>query len=533
MSRMPRPTGQVGLYDPQYEHDACGVAFVARLNGEPTHETVQRAVVALANLEHRGAAGADPNTGDGAGILLQMPDELMRGVIGTTCRRTGAYGVCVCFLPQDEARRAELAGAARAHGDRRGPARGRLARHPGRQGLRRHHRQLLRAVHQAARRRRRGAADGRPGRLRAQALRDPPRRRAGGRARARDPVVLVADRRLQGHAHGPAAARLLPRPAGHADQVGARARPLAVLDEHVPELGARAPVPDDRPQRRDQHAARQRELDARARVAARVRAVRRGPAEGAAGRPAGRLGLGDVRQRARAAHARRPQPPARDDDDDPGGLRGPRRHPRRPQGLLRVPLVPDGAVGRPGGGRVHRRPRDRRDARPQRSAPRPLAGDQGRLGRARLGDRRDRRAARERPAQGPPAARQPLPGRPRARPDRRGRRGQGARSPRASRTREWFERGINHLADLPDREPAHGQDEPLRQLQIAFGYTQEDLKVLLAPTAARGEEPIGSMGNDLVARRAQRQPPAAVLATSSSCSRRSRTRRSTRSARRS
>ncbi|HEY6695789.1 MAG TPA: glutamate synthase central domain-containing protein, partial [Solirubrobacteraceae bacterium] len=108
MSRTPRPTGQVGLYDPQYEHDACGVAFVARLNGEPSHETVQRAVVALANLEHRGAAGADPNTGDGAGILLQMPDALMREVIGEALPRAGAYGVCVCFLPQDEARRAEL-----------------------------------------------------------------------------------------------------------------------------------------------------------------------------------------------------------------------------------------------------------------------------------------------------------------------------------------------------------------------------------------------------------------------------------------
>src|SRR4051794_1950074 len=107
MSRMPRPTGQVGLYDPQYEHDACGVAFVARLNGEPSHETVQRAVVALANLEHRGAAGADPNTGDGAGILLQMPDDLMRGLIDGL-PAAGGYGVCVCFLPQDEQRRAEL-----------------------------------------------------------------------------------------------------------------------------------------------------------------------------------------------------------------------------------------------------------------------------------------------------------------------------------------------------------------------------------------------------------------------------------------
>src|SRR5918996_4478960 len=108
MSRIARPTRPVGLYDPQYEHDACGVAFVARLNGEPSHETVSRAIVALENLEHRGAAGADPNTGDGAGILLQMPDELMRGLIGQDLPPPGGYGVCVCFLPTDAARRAEL-----------------------------------------------------------------------------------------------------------------------------------------------------------------------------------------------------------------------------------------------------------------------------------------------------------------------------------------------------------------------------------------------------------------------------------------
>ena len=115
MSGMPRPTGPVGLYDPQYEHDACGVAFVARLNGEPSHETVQRAVIALANLEHRGAAGADPNTGDGAGILLQMPDELMRGA---GRRGPAAAGRLrrLRLLParSDDARRAELEAAARA-----------------------------------------------------------------------------------------------------------------------------------------------------------------------------------------------------------------------------------------------------------------------------------------------------------------------------------------------------------------------------------------------------------------------------------
>src|SRR3712207_1801481 len=108
MHRTTRPTAPVGLYDPSYEHDACGVAFVARLDGEPSHETVVRAITALENLEHRGAAGADPNTGDGAGILIQMPDEFLRGVVGDDLPPPGAYGVCVCFLPQDEARRAEL-----------------------------------------------------------------------------------------------------------------------------------------------------------------------------------------------------------------------------------------------------------------------------------------------------------------------------------------------------------------------------------------------------------------------------------------
>src|SRR4051794_2447244 len=103
---MPRPTQPVGLYDPTYEHDACGVAFVAKLDGTPSHETIQRAIVALENLEHRGAAGADPNTGDGAGILVQMPDELIRGLIGQDLPPPGAYGVCVCFLPQDDEKRA-------------------------------------------------------------------------------------------------------------------------------------------------------------------------------------------------------------------------------------------------------------------------------------------------------------------------------------------------------------------------------------------------------------------------------------------
>ena len=96
-----------GLYDPAYEHDACGVAFVARLDATPSHETVQRALMALANLEHRGAEGADANTGDGAGITVQIPDAFFRAAVGGL-PPAGAYGIGVCFLPRDDARRAEL-----------------------------------------------------------------------------------------------------------------------------------------------------------------------------------------------------------------------------------------------------------------------------------------------------------------------------------------------------------------------------------------------------------------------------------------
>ena len=108
-SPMPeRPRGRIGLYDPSYEHDACGVAMVAKLDGKPSHEAVERAIVALENLEHRGAAGADPNTGDGAGILLQLPDEFLRGVIDAELPPLGAYGVAMLFLPREEDERVRL-----------------------------------------------------------------------------------------------------------------------------------------------------------------------------------------------------------------------------------------------------------------------------------------------------------------------------------------------------------------------------------------------------------------------------------------
>ncbi len=97
-----------GLYDPSHEHDACGVAMVARLDNRPDHEVIVRALTALDNLEHRGAEGADVRTGDGAGILSQIPDKFFRGSLDFELPRRGRYGVAVCFLPRDPDLRRKL-----------------------------------------------------------------------------------------------------------------------------------------------------------------------------------------------------------------------------------------------------------------------------------------------------------------------------------------------------------------------------------------------------------------------------------------
>src|SRR5262245_38425144 len=91
-----------GLYDPRFEHDACGVAFVATLTGEASHDIVVKALTALHNLDHRGAAGAEANSGDGAGILLQIPDAFLREVTDFDLPPRGAYAVGTAFLSGDD-----------------------------------------------------------------------------------------------------------------------------------------------------------------------------------------------------------------------------------------------------------------------------------------------------------------------------------------------------------------------------------------------------------------------------------------------
>jgi glutamate synthase domain-containing protein 1 len=96
-----------GLYDPSFEHDACGLGFVAQLRGGPSHDVVSKGLEVLRRLSHRGAAGADPSTGDGAGILLQVPHAFYERVLShrdIELPLAGDYGVAQCFLSRDPAR---------------------------------------------------------------------------------------------------------------------------------------------------------------------------------------------------------------------------------------------------------------------------------------------------------------------------------------------------------------------------------------------------------------------------------------------
>ena len=90
-----------GLYDPAAEHDSCGVNFVANLRGNRSHHIVATGLGALCNMEHRGAVGSDPNSGDGAGILVQIPDEFCRAVVSFDLPQPGAWATGIAFLPQD------------------------------------------------------------------------------------------------------------------------------------------------------------------------------------------------------------------------------------------------------------------------------------------------------------------------------------------------------------------------------------------------------------------------------------------------
>jgi len=97
-----RTLSREGLYDPRYEHDACGVGFVVNINGAASHTIIQQGMQVLENLVHRGASGCDPDTGDGTGILFQLPHAFfaeIAGGLGFDLPAPGAYAVGMVFLP--------------------------------------------------------------------------------------------------------------------------------------------------------------------------------------------------------------------------------------------------------------------------------------------------------------------------------------------------------------------------------------------------------------------------------------------------
>jgi hypothetical protein len=252
-----------------------------------------------------------------------------------------------------------------------------------------------------------------------------PREQHAREGRVLHPEPVVADHRLQGPTPRRAARRLLHGAARPRDGERARDGAPALQHQHVPHVGARAALPHARPQRRDQHGARQRCLDERARAALRRGGVRGGRAPHHAHHRARRLRLRSARQRGGAAPPRRSLAPARDDDAGAGGLAERPADVAEEAGVLRVPLLPGRAVGRPRRPRLHRRQAHRRHPRSQRPPPRALDRHEGRHGRARVGDGRPRDPAGERGAQGPPRAGPHVPGRHGSRPHRRGRGAEG------------------------------------------------------------------------------------------------------------
>ena len=393
---MDRQVTSAGLYRPSDEHDACGVGFVANIKGARSHPIVRSALDLLINLEHRGACGSDPDTGDGAGILIQMPDRFfrkaraVRAAAGGLVRRRPGVPAARCRSARRRARRSSSASSAkkarrcsagakcRSTSTKIGKTRG-LGRAGLRAGVRRRHQRI--------------SGSGISGALRAQALRHPQadRARDEGSLHLR-PVVEDAD--LQGHADRVADRGHVPRSVRPERRIRARARAPALLDQHVPVLAAGASVSLRRAQRRDQHAARQHQLDEGARRPAEVERVRRRPAEGAAGDRAGRQRHRDLRQRARVPGDGGPLAAARGADDDSRAVGGQPGDGSGGARVLRIPLVADGAVGRPGVDHLHRRPADRRRARSQRPAPVALLHHHGRPRDHGVGSRRPRHPRR-------------------------------------------------------------------------------------------------------------------------------------------
>ena len=360
-----------GLYDPAHEHDACGVGFVVNIKGDRSHDIVAKGLQVLNNLTHRGACGCDPRTGDGAGILVQIPHDFFASEaarLGFKLPAPGEYGVGQVFLPLDAVKRKECEEAferivveegQRILGWRDVPVVESACGDIARRGMP--------AIRQVFIARSADVADAEALERKLYVI----RKRAITEAEKLglfDPELFyfcslsAADRRLQGPADLDADSRVFSRFARRRFQERAGDGASALLDQHVPELGPGASVPLHVAQRRDQHAARQYQLDACAREAVHFAAVRRRHQEDccrSSSRTAATRRLFDnclellMRTGRSLPHAVMMMIPEAWQND--------RADERQQARVLRVPFLHDGAVGRAGVDRVHRR--DRRSAR--------------------------------------------------------------------------------------------------------------------------------------------------------------------------
>ena len=305
-----------GLYSPANEHDNCGIGFVANIEGQKSHDIVLKGIQILINLTHRGACGCDPQTGDGAGMLIQIPHSFFErecSKLGFTLPSPGEYGVGMVFLPVDRQERMLCEGVlervANEHGltvlgwrdtPINGDTIGRLARN------------TQPYIEQFFMRRAPGMDQ------------DALERKLYVVRKQAEAMIAESDLKEKDFFYIPSLSSrtivykgLVARSSDHPVLQGTvRSRSderivpgaPALFDQYVSELAVGPSVPLHLPQRRNQHAARERQLDVRAPVRACFAAFRRGHREASADHRSGRQRLGHARQCRRVAHARRPQP---------------------------------------------------------------------------------------------------------------------------------------------------------------------------------------------------------------------------------
>ena len=391
-----------GLYDPAHEHDACGVGFVVDIKGRRSHAIVSQALTVLKNLLHRGACGCEVNTGDGAGILIQMPHRVPGARVrapGHPLPGPGHYGAGLVFLPGTPSRPPSASAPSRD-----GPGRG--ADCPGVAGC---SHGLFRGGAERARRSSPGSARSSWAARPEWPTGPPSSASSSSSASGRSTRWDGAGSRERKFFYIPSlsANTLIYKGMLSADQIEGMFPDVTdpLVDSALALVHQRFSTntfpswPLAHPYRLIAHNGEintlrgQHQLDARARGDLPLLGAGGRPREDHAGGGGGRQRLRRLRQRARVPRDGGAAAAAGRAHDDPRGLGRPRRHERGAQGLLRVPRLPHGALGRPRLHRLHRRHRDRRGARPQRAAPLAVLRHQGRHGHHGLRGGRPRHSA--------------------------------------------------------------------------------------------------------------------------------------------